>query len=64
MEREIRGQPATFALMKGTGDQSGSERIQVVGFFRGKQGDAMLMLDVDTEKYSEEDIVEMIDSIE
>jgi hypothetical protein len=63
-EREIRGQPATFSIVKGAGDQSGTERVQVVGFFRGKKGDALLMLDVDAEKYSEEDIVEMIDSIE
>jgi hypothetical protein len=61
---EIRGQQATFTVIKGKGQDSGAPRIQVVGFFQGETGPAMLMFDGDAEKYSEEQLIEMLESIE
>ena len=63
-EVEIRGETATFNIEKGVGEKSGRPRIQVTGVFQGETGPAILMLNVDAEKYTEEQIVEMIESIE
>jgi hypothetical protein len=60
---EIRGQPVTFTISKGVGEKSGSPRIQVTGVFQGKTGPAMLMFNADAEKYSEEEIGKMLESI-
>ncbi len=61
---EIRGETATFTISKGVGEDSGKPRIQVVGVFQGETGAVILMVNVDAEKYTEEQIVEMIESIE
>jgi len=63
-ELEINGQPATFVIQKGTGKDSQTRRIQVSGVFQGKTGPVMLMLNVDAEKFSEEEIVKMLESIQ
>ncbi|GAF72861.1 unnamed protein product [marine sediment metagenome] len=63
-EVEIRGETATFTIAKGVGEESGRPRIQVTGVFQGETGPAILMLNADAEKYTEEQIVEMLDSIE
>lgn len=61
---EIRGEKATFTITKGKGKKSGDPRIQVMGVFKGESGPVMVMLNADAEKYTEEQIVEMIESIE
>ncbi len=63
-EVEIRGEQAQFTINKGTGRQSNTQRIQVMGVFQGKTGQVMLMLNVDAEKFSEEEVIAMIESIE
>ena len=63
-EREINGQQATFTIQKGKGKDSKTERIQVSGVFQGKTGPVMLMMNVDAQKISEDEIVKMLDSIQ
>lgn len=63
-EVQIRGQPATFTIEKGVGADSQKPRIQVTGAFQGEGGPAMLLFGADAQKFTEEQIVEMIDSIE
>lgn len=61
-EITVRGEPVTFFF--GTGeDDSGNRRIQVTGTFQGNQGPAMLTFTGDAEKYPEERITEVIESI-
>lgn len=62
-EVEIRGEKATFTISKGTASGSDSPRIQVVGVFKGETGPAILVFDADAEKYPEEDVIKMIESI-
>jgi len=61
---EIRGQTVTFTVSKGVGRESGNKRIQVMGVFQGEDGPVFLMLNADAEKYSEEQVIEMLESIE
>jgi gamma-glutamyl phosphate reductase len=63
-EFTVRGQPATFRISRGKGAESGSPRVQATGVFPGKSGPAMLMLNVDAEHYSEDDVLEMLGSIQ
>ncbi len=60
---EIRGETATFTISKGVGQQSGGSRITVVGTFQGKEGPTVLILNVDAEEFSEEEVIEMLESI-
>ena len=62
-EIEIRGQPVTFTIANGKGAESETPRIQVTGTFEGRAGPAMLIMNADAEKFPEEKIVEMIESI-
>lgn len=62
--RQIRGQPAEFRLIQGKDPETKVARIQVIGTFQGKSGPTMLMMDVDAQKISEEEVRAMIDSIE
>lgn len=59
----IRGKLATFQITKGKGEKSHASRIEVAGSFQGKVGPAMLMLNADAEKVSEEEVVQMLESI-
>ena len=63
-EVEIRGETATFTIDKGTGTESDTPRIRAKGVFKGKTGPVIVVLNADAEKYTEEQIVEMIESIE
>lgn len=60
---EIRGETATFTISKGAGQQSGGSRIAVVGTFQGKEGPTVFVLNVDAEQFSEEEVIEMLESI-
>jgi hypothetical protein len=61
-EIQVRGQPVTFHFATGE-DGSGKKRIQVTGTFQGAKGPTMLSFSGDAEKYDEETIVQMIESI-
>ncbi len=63
-ELEINGERAEFKISKGTGRQTQTPRIQVVGVFQGKTGPVMLMFNGHADKFSEEQIIEMLESIE
>jgi hypothetical protein len=60
---QIRGEKATFTITKGTGSQSKTPRIQVQGTFQGINGPAVLVLDADARKISEDDVHKMLESI-
>ena len=60
----IRGQLATFIFSRGRDEESGESSIQVAGSFEGKIGPVMLLLFAREDAISEEEIVEMIESIE
>ncbi len=60
---QIRGKQASFRITTGKGSKSGKPRISVVGAFPGKEGTAMLILNADAEKYPEETIRRMLESI-
>jgi hypothetical protein len=60
---EINGQEATFTISKGTGQQSGNARIMATGTFQGKAGLTTVVVNVDAEKYPEEEVVKMLESI-
>jgi len=60
---EIRGETATFTISKGAGQQSGGSRIAVTGTFQGKEGPTVFILNVDAEEFSEEEVIEMLESI-
>ncbi|MBN2583116.1 MAG: hypothetical protein JXL80_08610 [Planctomycetes bacterium] len=64
LELEIRGQPVTFTIAKGTGRNSQTARIQANGVFEGEQGPVMLVFEGDAETYPEETVVKMLESIE
>jgi hypothetical protein len=59
----IRGQEITFIVSKGTGQQSGNARIMATGSFQGKAGITTVVVNVDAEKYPEEEVVKMLESI-
>ena len=60
---EIRGETVTFTIEKGTGVESNTARIRVKGVFQGKTGPVFLKFSADSEKYTEEQVVEMLESI-
>ena len=59
---EIRGEAVEFLVQEGT--LGGKPRVRVTGVFPGKTGAVMLLLDADPNVMSEEDIDQMLDSIE
>lgn len=60
---EIRGETATFTIAKGVGKESKTPRIQVTGVFQGRSGPVMLIFNGDADKFSEDEVVQMLDSI-
>jgi hypothetical protein len=62
-EIEVRGEPVKFAFVTGEDSESGKQRIMVNGMVEGKTGPVMIMVFADPEQLSEEEIVEMIESI-
>lgn len=60
---EIRGQPATFKIQKAEDPQSKQQYIQVIGTFRGKQGQAILMGQLNADEFNEEDAEKLARSI-
>lgn len=60
----IRGQPAKFYLGRGTRRGGEQEYWQVIGAFEGAEGPTGMMLIVDAENYDEEQISQIIESIE
>ena len=61
-EITVRGEPVTFFFATGE-DDSGNPRIQVTGTFQGDRGPVMVTFSGDAEKYPEERITEVIESI-
>ena len=64
-EKEIvvRGQPVTFYFATGKDEDSGAQLIKVTGTFEGESGPAMFLFVGDAEKYDEETIVDVVESI-
>lgn len=62
LDLEIRGQAANFKIQK-TEDPSKRQFIQVVGTFQGKQGAAILVGQLNADKFTEEDAEKLARSI-
>jgi len=62
-EIEVRGEPVSFDFSTGEVADSGKRRIEVTGTLEGADGPVLLTLSADAEKFPEEAIVEMIESI-
>ena len=58
----INGSPATFTIAKGQ-DSKSKEVWQVMGSFHGKGGPAMLVLKVDTDDFTREQLFEILNSM-
>lgn len=61
-EVEIGGEKTSFTISKGK-SSSGKNRIQVTGSFEGNDGPVNLWLSVDADKYNEETVTKMLESI-
>ena len=64
IELDIRGQKVTFTISTGKGAQSQSPRIEAKGSFEGQNGPVQLQFSGDAEKYDEQTVVDMLESIE
>lgn len=62
-EFTIRDQPAEFLFQEGVGHESEQRYRIVVGQFAGKAGTALLYMQVDPEELSDDQVVEIIESI-
>lgn len=62
-DTEIHGQPAHFIIAKGQDTSSKQDVWQVTGEFQGAKGAAVLMFAGPVEKFTEDDIVKMLDSM-
>ena len=62
-EIEVRGKPVSFDFATGEDVDSGARRIEVTGTFEGAGGSVLFSFSGDAEKFPEETIVEMIESI-
>jgi hypothetical protein len=63
LQRTIRGKEATFVLAEGEGRNSKTPRLRVEGNFEGKIGPSMILINVDADDYSREELIKTIDSI-
>ena len=59
----IRGQESDFVFAKAKDPESGKEMWQVTGAFQGKGGVAFILLQVNRDDYTEEELKELIGSI-
>ena len=64
VELTIRGEPATFVIERGTGNDSDEAMWRVSGTFKGKGGVAFLLLQAKTENLTREQIDELLESLE
>lgn len=62
-EVEIRGEPASFTISEGTDVESSTKYHEVKGQFKGKNGVAILQLQLEEEAWDAEAIDAMIESI-
>lgn len=63
-ELTVKGQPTEFQFTKGTGTVSGTELRQVEGTFADGDRSVRIIVQVPEDKYNEEEIVKMIESIQ
>jgi len=59
----VRGQPETFTFITTKDPETGKTRLEVTGVFPNKDGQAMFLFDGDAEKYPQEKITALIESI-
>lgn len=60
----IRGKEVEFKFVKGQNAETGEELRQIMGTFPGNGGAAILLIQIPAESYNEDEIVQMIESIE
>lgn len=64
LEVEIRGEPVIFGFAVGEDEISETQRIEVTGQFEGEDGPVHFWLRANAETYSEDVVVQMLESIE
>jgi hypothetical protein len=64
LDLEINGKPASFVIQRMTIDQTGRDAWSASGVFEGKSGPCFLILNLSGERYSVEDVEEILESIE
>ena len=64
IKRAIRGEEATFVIFRAKHQETGRETIAIEGFFRSKNGNALLFFVADAADYDQEALKELIGSIE
>jgi hypothetical protein len=64
IKQEINGEEAEFTVGKGKAKEGGREVWQATGGFKGKGGPAMLFVQVDAEKFTKEQVTDVIHSME
>jgi hypothetical protein len=60
---DVGGRPVTFTIEKGPGVLSQSPRLRVSAEFPGKRGTVTMEMNVDANTVSEQEVIEMIESI-
>jgi len=63
LKLEVHGKPAEFMIQKGEDNKSHRKVVQGIGSFQGKQGTAVLVLQLDAEKHTTDDIEKVLRSI-
>ena len=59
----VRGQPTTFHFATGEDEEQEKQYLEVTGSFEGENGQVMVMFVGDAEKYDEETVVGMLESV-
>jgi hypothetical protein len=63
LECQIHGQQATFTVIKGTGQETQQPYWRASGTFRGKNGPAILVLQLRSPNYTKQQLIEVLKSI-
>jgi len=63
-DAQINGEEASFRIAKAEGRQSKKSYWQVTGEFRGDAGPAILIMQLEADKYSKDDAIAVIKSME
>ena len=60
----IRDKPCKFLFITGLSQESKAKRIQVMGAFPAKEGQAVLFIEADAKEYPKADLLKILESIE
>jgi hypothetical protein len=63
LQLDIHGEPASFVIQKGEDRDSHRKAVQAVGTFKGKHGTAVLVLQLDADKHTTQEVEKILRSI-